>query len=272
MNMNTSNDKKHIYQAKWPNENDLIEWTDTENSTWHQLITRQMKIIENRACKEFIAGLEQLNLPIDRIPQLPDINHQLAKTGWSMQAVSGTILVNEFFSMLKNKVFPVANFIRIPEELDYLSQPDVFHELFGHAPLLLNQTYADFMQWYGEIALQLSNNPRKRFSRLFWYTIEFGLIQTSHGIRILGGGILSSHQETLSCLNQDPNHMPQRKPFNLKHILQSEYDYKVIQAIYFILESMEQLYKLQNNKEIKEIIEMINKDQDDNQHNTFINC
>ena len=253
------------YNAKWPDHNGHIHWSNTENETWHQLITRQNKIVQNRACDEFIAGLNELQLPMDTVPQLSSVNKTLKKTGWEMVPVSGTVLINEFFTLLKNKKFPVANFIRVPKELDYLQQPDVFHELFGHAPLLLNSVYANFMQWYGNMALEFSPLKRKILSRLFWYTIEFGLLQTSRGLRIFGGGILSSYAETLFSLESTE---PQRFPFALSKVLKTDYDYKHIQPSYFILENMEQLFKLQADQSLLRMIE----NDDSAVQDTFINC
>ena len=130
------------YKAKWPDAEGIIHWSDEENSTWKYLYERQMKLIGDMACDEFCEGLDLLNFSADQVPQLNDVNQVLERTGWRMVPVSGTIPVTEFFSLLKHKQFPVANFIRVMDEVDYLTQPDVFHELFGHAPLLTHQVYA----------------------------------------------------------------------------------------------------------------------------------
>lgn len=253
------------YVAKWPNKKGDIEWDAVENNTWTQLITRQNDVVQNRACDEYLEGLHALQLPKNSVPQLSQVNTILKKTGWEMIPVNGTVLITEFFTLLKNRKFPVANFIRIPEELDYLQQPDVFHELFGHGPLLLNQLYADFMQWYGNMALQFSPKKRKVLSRLFWYMIEFGLLKTKNGLRIFGGGILSSFAETVFCLESDK---PKRIPFDLKTVLKTDYDYKHIQPNYFILNSLDELFKLQSDPLLVELI-----DKDDSEiHDTFINC
>ncbi len=253
------------YVPKWPDKNGMIDWSDTENKTWRQLIIRQNKIVQDRACDAFMTGLHTLQLPIDAVPQLSTVNIVLKKTGWEMVPVAGTVLINEFFTLLKNRKFPVANFIRVPEELDYLQQPDVFHELFGHAPLLLNPLYADFMQWYGKMALAFSAKKRKILSRLFWYTIEFGLLKTSKGVRIFGGGILSSFAETQFSLESDK---PKRFPFDLHQVLRTDYDYKNIQPHYFTLESLDQLFKLQSDPLLLELMDI----DDDGIQDTFINC
>lgn len=253
------------YTAKWPDHTGFIAWTETENNTWKTLISRQYETVQNRACDEYLAGLIELQLPHDRVPQLHEVNKILKKTHWEMVPVHGTVLITEFFTMLKNRQFPVANFIRTPEELDYLQQPDVFHEFFGHGPLLLNPIYANFMQWYGSMALECSGKKRKILSRLFWYTIEFGLLQTSNGLRIFGGGILSSYAETLFSLESDK---PTRLPFNIETVLKTDYDYQVIQPNYFILENLTQLFELQSSVLLRQL-----SDIDDNTaQETFINC
>jgi len=250
--------KKEKYIAKWPDSNNIIQWTDIENQTWQTLSERQHVTIKDRACDEFIVGLQELDMPTNRVPQLQDLNKKLAKTSWEMVAVAGTVYVDEFFTMLKNRKFPVANFIRVPEELDYLSQPDVFHEYFGHGPLLMNQQYADFIQWYGEMALKLSKKQRQRFSRFFWYTIEFGLVNTTSGLRVLGAGILSSHKETISSLGESPSEIPAYAPFDLKETLTREYDYTVVQDKYFVLDGIDQLYNLRDSANT---IKMITSDE-----------
>ncbi|MCX7120493.1 MAG: phenylalanine 4-monooxygenase [Gammaproteobacteria bacterium] len=253
------------YTAKWPDKNGLIHWSDTENKTWHTLITRQNEAVKNRACDQYLDGLAALKLPQDTVPQLSDVNKILKKTNWEMIPVHGTVLISAFFTMLKNRQFPVANFIRTPEELDYLQQPDVFHELFGHGPLLLNPLYADFMAWYGAMALECSPKKRKILSRLFWYTIEFGLINNKGGLRILGGGILSSYAETLFSLESDK---PQRYPFDINKVLRTDYDYQSIQPNYFILNNLEQLFELQSDALLMQLKDI---DEGDVQK-TFINC
>jgi len=253
------------YIAKWPNEKGVIDWLSTENETWQVLIKRQNEIVKNRACDEFMIGLDELQLSPNSVPQLSSVNKRLKKTGWEMVPVNGTVLLNEFFTLLQNRKFPVANFIRVPEELDYLEQPDVFHELFGHAPLLLNQTYADFMQWYGNMALGFSPKKRKILSRLFWYTIEFGLMQTAGGLRILGGGILSSYAETVFSLESD---VPKRFPFDLSQVLKTDYDYKNIQPNYFVLRNLEELFQLQSDPLLLQLMDI----DDEAVQDTFVIC
>ena len=139
-------------------------------------------------------------------------------TGWSVVPVPAMIKPEQFFELLANKKFPAATFIRTPEDLDYLQEPDIFHEFFGHCPMITYQPFADFMQTYGKLALLAKTEHRSFLSRLFWFTVEFGLIQTDQGVRCYGGGILSSKNETVYAVESD---IPQRKPFDLIEVLRT---------------------------------------------------
>ena len=233
------------YIAKKPDKNGIIDFTAEENETWRILIERQMKVIQNRACDEFLDGLKKLNFPHDRVPQCAEVSKALnAATGWSVVPVDALIPLKEFFRLLANRQFPAASFIRIRAELDYLQEPDIFHEYFGHCPLLMNQAYADFVQWYGETVLQTSKEVQTLLGRLFWFTIEFGLIQTTKGMRVYGGGILSSFEETVYALESK---LPERFPFDVKTVLNTSYRYDEIQKAYFVINDLADLFKLKTN-------------------------
>jgi phenylalanine-4-hydroxylase len=244
------------YFAKQPDKNGFIHFTHEENLTWQLLMERQLKVVEQRACDEFVLGLKKLNFRKDRVPQCVEVSEILkAETGWSVVPVPALIPLSQFFNLLANRQFPAASFIRVREELDYLQEPDIFHELFGHCPMLTHQGYADFIQWYGDAALHTDKKIQSILGRLFWFTIEFGLLQTPDGMRIYGGGILSSFSETLYALE---SHEPQRKPFNLLHVLNKSYRYDVIQDCYFYLNNLDELFRLKSNT-IIEIAERIAK-------------
>ena len=150
-------------------------------------------MLKGRACDEFIRGLALLNLPNDRVPQLHEINAVLASTtGWQVVQVPALINFDSFFKLLANKQFPVATFIRSNEDFDYLQEPDVFHEIFGHCPLLTDPAFAHFTHTYGKLGYAASPKERQYLARLYWFTVEFGLVKTADGLRIYGGGILSS--------------------------------------------------------------------------------
>lgn len=244
--------KLHKYKPKPVNAAGRRVYTDIENQTWHQLITRQKKHIQKRACAEFISGVEQLNLPQSHVPDICDLSEVLEQTHWRLKAVEGTVTETEFFKLLAQRHFPVATFIRIPQQLDYLQQPDIFHEIFGHCPLLLHPPYADFVSWYGQFALQASPMARIILCRLFWFTIEFGLMQTVDGLRIYGGGILSSYQETTSSL--DPS-QSEHRPFDIESMLNQSYDYTCIQPVYYTLSSWDDLYSIMNRE--REVLAMV---------------
>lgn len=230
------------YTAKTADVNGLIHFTEEENETWHILISRQQEVIKQRACQEFIDGLEKLNLPTDHVPQCQEVSAVLQRTtGWSVQPVAALIPIEEFFSLLANKKFPAATFIRTREDLDYLQEPDIFHEYFGHCPLITHQTYADFLQWYGKFALSTDAHSRALLARLFWFTIEFGLIKNLDAMRIYGGGILSSKAESIYALDSEK---PKHKPLLVLDAMRTPYRYDVIQPIYFFIESFADLYQL----------------------------
>lgn len=234
--------KQSKYVSKMPDEHGVIAWTDEENSIWHDLVSRQLKIIDGKACDEYMAGYELLNLPSDRIPQLAEINKVLAETtGWQVTQVPALIPFDEFFRLLANKQFPVATFIRSREEFDYLQEPDIFHEIFGHCPLLTNPAFAHFTHQYGRLGYAATPKERVYLARLYWFTVEFGLLETANGLRIYGGGILSSPGETIYSLESD---IPERKPLKAIDALRTPYRIDIMQPIYYTLKSVNQLFEI----------------------------
>lgn len=230
------------YVSKTPNEQGYIDYTHEENGTWEILYTRQLEIIKNRACTEFLDGLQTLNMSKSQIPQLPDINEKLAAlTGWSVERVPALIGFEQFFGLLADRKFPAATFIRRREDLDYIKEPDIFHELFGHCPLLTNQDYADFSQHYGKLGLAATPAQRIMLARLYWFTIEFGLVKSAQGLKIYGGGILSSKEE--SCYSLE-SHSPSRQPMNILDIFRTHYRIDELQKHYFIIEQLSDLQQI----------------------------
>lgn len=231
------------YVAKLPDANGYIDYTDQENDTWRTLYERMMTIIDRYACPEFIDGLTKLNITAEHIPQLPEINDKLfALTGWGVVPVPALIPLDEFFTLLASKRFPAATFIRIPEELDYVQEPDIFHELFGHCPLLTNQAFADFTQRYGELALSMNDADRSLLQRFYWFTVEFGLIKTNKGMRNYGGGILSSFSETQYAIDSEK---AKREPLgDGVEAIRTPYRIDILQPIYYYIESFKQLYDI----------------------------
>lgn len=237
--------KASSYVSRQPDPQGYVDYPKEEHETWKILYQRQRKIIENRACDEFIEGLDLLSISDSEIPQLPAINKKLGQmTGWNVAAVPALIGFKEFFQLLANKKFPVATFIRRREDLDYLQEPDIFHEIFGHCPLLTNQSYADFSQHYGKLGLDASKQDRVMLARLYWFTIEFGLLNTAQGLRIYGGGILSSKEETIYALeSQKPNRvaLDLTSPVDA---LRTDYRIDELQKNYFIIDQLSDLQAL----------------------------
>jgi phenylalanine-4-hydroxylase len=186
--------------------------------------------------------LKTLNLPLDKIPQINDINTILQKeTGWTVLNVPAIIPANKFFELLANKQFPVASFIRIPEEFDYLEEPDLFHEIFGHCPLLTNPLYANFMEWYGKLALDMPPKDRNLLFRLFWFTIEFGLIKQKDSYKAYGGGILSSPKETVHATEGKEVF---RSPLDVLTALRTPFRIDIMQPLYYYIDKFEDLFEL----------------------------
>lgn len=245
------------YVSRIPDENGFIDWSDDEHDTWHQLITRQLSCIKGTACDEYIDGLEKLNLPTDRIPQLSEVSEVLkASTGWECAPVPALIGFGEFFRLLSEKKFPVATFIRSKEEFDYLQEPDIFHEIFGHCPLLTNSSFANYTEAYGKMGLNATKEQRVFLARLYWFTVEFGLLNTKNGLRVYGGGIISSPSETQYALHDES---VERKPLtvdNVIDVLRTPYRIDIMQPIYFMLNKVSDLDDIRKY-EIEEIMAMV---------------
>lgn len=249
--------EKQPYLSHQPDSQGHIHYSDDENAMWQALLTRQAKQIPNRACSAYLEGLEKLNLPSTHIPQLHDIDEILqATTGWQTAAVPALISFGKFFKLLANKRFPVATFIRRFEDMDYIEEPDIFHEIVGHCPLLTHPAFAAFNETYGKLGLDASKEERWFLARLYWFTIEFGLVG-SHpdNRRIYGGGILSSPSETVYALNgsdtlhqsnhqQQPQNQPEHRAFDLLDVLRTPYRIDHIQPIYYVIDDLDALFDI----------------------------
>jgi phenylalanine-4-hydroxylase len=233
---------KTSYVSKYPDEQGTIHWTTDENNTWSKLIHRQTEVVKTHACEEFLEGLDRIGFTKDRVPQHSEINHRLKDfTGWRVEIVPALIPAREFFSLLADKKFPAASFIRIPEELDYIQEPDIFHEFFGHVPLLTFKDYAQFMEEFGKLALSVPPEDRRRLFRLFWFTIEFGLLRSGEGVKAYGGGMLSSIHETIYCVDSP---VPKRYPFEALAALRTPYRIDIPQPLYYVLDKFSDLFKI----------------------------
>ncbi|MCX7116703.1 MAG: phenylalanine 4-monooxygenase [Legionellales bacterium] len=228
------------YVAHQPNAQGMIDYSPAENRIWQSLFERQNQLLPGRACDEFLLGLQSLGLTAFHIPQLPDVSRCLrTQTGWEVVPVPALISARSFFELLSQRRFPAATFIRCEEELDYVQEPDVFHELFGHCPMLTNTVYADFVHQYARLVLEFPEQDWALLQRFFWFTVEFGLIQTKEGLRAYGGGILSSIQETVYSVESDS---AMRVFFDPVVVFRTPYRIDILQPIYFVISSYDQLY------------------------------
>lgn len=215
-------------------------YSAAEHDRWDRLLARQKKILQGRACDEFLQAAETLRLSRGGIPDFERLSDHLEKlTGWRVVPVADLVPDEIFFEHLANKRFPAGAFIRPEEEFDYIEEPDVFHDVFGHVPMLANPVFADFMQAYGEGGLKaLGSGQLHNLARLYWYTVEFGLIETEVGLRIYGAGILSSPQESVFSL-EDAS--PNRIRFDLTRLMRTNYRIDDFQESYFVIESFDEL-------------------------------
>jgi phenylalanine-4-hydroxylase len=224
----------------------LHRYGAVDHAVWNQLYTRQTALLKGRVCEAFLAGVERLNLSAERVPSFAAINAQLTPaTGWEIVAVPGLVPEQVFFEHLANRRFPVTWWMRRPDQLDYLQEPDCFHDLFGHVPLLINPVFADYMQAYGHAALAADNaGALPLLARLYWYTVEFGLIRDAanpNGVQIYGAGIVSSKGETLYSLESAA---PNRLGFDLERVMRTRYRIDTFQKTYFVLDDFAQLFEL----------------------------
>ena len=226
--------------ADWTIPQGWEAYTDEEHRTWLTLYDRQLKVLPGRACEAFLHGLEALDLRGEGVPDFTRISERLqALTGWRVVAVPGLVPDEVFFDHLANRRFPAGAFIRKPHELDYLQEPDVFHDVFGHVPMLTDPTFADYMAAYGRggaRALQLGR--LHNLARLYWYTVEFGLMQSAEGLRIYGAGIVSSRAESVFSLEDDS---PNRIAFDLERVMRTRYRIDDFQQVYFVIPSLDEL-------------------------------
>lgn len=250
-NSSPSAPTKEPYVSHTPDSIGFIQYSQPENEMWHALLSRQEKQIPNRACPEYLGGLEKLNLPQNNIPQLSDIDEVLQNTtGWQTAAVPALISFGKFFKLLANKQFPVATFIRRPEDMDYIQEPDIFHEIVGHCPLLTHPAFAAFNETYGKLGLEASKEERVFLARMYWFTIEFGLVgRNSDERRIYGGGILSSPSETVYALSGEPEY----REFDLIDVLRTPYRIDHIQPIYYVIDDLDTLFDIANSDVMSEV-------------------
>ena len=219
-------------------DQNFAAYTEADHDTWRLLARRQRELLQGRIAEEFLRGLDQLGIGEAGIPDFRIMNDTLrAATGWEIVAVPGLVPDLAFFRLLADRKFPAGFWIRKPEQIDYIEEPDIFHDVFGHVPLIMRPVYADYLEAYGRAGLAAAERGAlKRLARLYWYTVEFGLAQTAEGLRIVGAGIASSPSETIFAL-ESPS--PNRVAFDLGRVMRTRYRIDDFQETYFVLDGVE---------------------------------
>jgi phenylalanine-4-hydroxylase len=230
-------------RADWTIDQGWENYSAQEHAVWKTLYERQMKLLPGRACDEFVAGMRALPIGADQIPDFRRLSDVLMKqTGWQVVAVPGLVPDDVFFEHLANRRFPSGQFIRRPDQLDYLQEPDVFHDVFGHVPMLMNPAIADYIQAYGEGGLRANKlGTLGNLARVYWYTVEFGLVEQKEGLRIYGAGIASSYTESIFAVDDAS---PNRIRFDLERVMRTKYRIDDFQETYFAVRNLEELLDL----------------------------
>ncbi|MGH7094187.1 MAG: phenylalanine 4-monooxygenase [Stellaceae bacterium] len=231
------------HRADWTIDQGWERYTPAEHGVWRTLYERQAKLLPGRACAEFLAGLRDLEIAADSIPDFRRLSDLLMRrTGWQVVAVPGLVPPEVFFEHLASRRFPAGQFIRRADQLDYIEEPDVFHDLFGHVPMLLHPVLADYLQAYGKGGLRAQRlGALDQLSRVYWFTIEFGLVAQQGGLRLYGAGIVSSFAETRFALD-DPS--PNRLGFDLARVMRTRYRIDDFQESYFVVDALDDLLHL----------------------------
>ena len=227
----------------WTIDQGWHNYTPQEHAVWKTLFERQSKLLPGRACDEFVRGMQDLPIGPDQIPNFEQLSETLSqRTGWQIVAVPGLVPDDVFFEHLAHRRFPAGHFIRKPHELDYLEEPDVFHDVFGHVPMLMNPAIADYIQAYGEGGLRAKRlGVLEKLARVYWYTVEFGLVKQPGGLRVYGAGIASSATETVFSVEDDS---PNRVAFDLERVMRTNYRIDDFQESYFVLDNLNDLLEL----------------------------
>lgn len=230
-------------RADWTIDQGWDRYTAQEHGVWKTLFERQSRLLLGRACDEFVSGMADLPMGADQIPDFRRLSDTLMqRTGWQVVAVPGLVPDEVFFEHLANRRFPAGQFIRKPHQLDYLEEPDVFHDVFGHVPMLMNPAIADYIQAYGVGGLRAQQlGVLNKLARAYWYTVEFGLVQQKDGLRIYGAGIASSAAESVFALDDAS---PNRIRFDLERVMSTNYRIDDFQETYFVIDSLDELLDL----------------------------
>lgn len=239
--MNPATTQLHIAES-FLIQQDWNAYTPDQHAVWADLVNRRMPQLEEHACEEYLAGFHQIGLREDTIPNLTEVNRRLGpRTGWNATPVSGFLPPDAFFEMLAARQFPTTTWLRKRESLEYTPEPDIFHDVFGHVPMHAHPVFANFLQQYGRVCATLMHDKDKleRMGRLFWFTVEFGVIRQKGTIKLYGSGLISSHGESTHVINKGPK----IRDFDLDAVLNQEFLVSEMQKVLYAVESFDQIYE-----------------------------
>jgi phenylalanine-4-hydroxylase len=225
---------------------DWAAYTPEQHAVWAELVRRRMPQLNEYACSEYLDGFDQIGLREDSIPNLAEVNKRLGpRTGWNATPVSGFLPPDAFFEMLAARQFPTTTWLRSRDSLEYTPEPDIFHDVFGHVPMHAHPVFADFLQEYGRVCARLTDKDQlERMGRLFWFTVEFGVIRQNGVIKLYGSGLISSHGESNYVIEgAKSGHGPEIRDFNLEQVLNQEFLVSEMQKVLYAVESFEQIYE-----------------------------
>lgn len=243
--MNQATTQLHIAE-RFLIQQDWEAYTAEQHAVWAELVRRRMPQLEEHACQEYLGGFHQIGLHEDSIPNLAEVNKRLGpRTGWNATPVSGFLPPDAFFEMLAARQFPTTTWLRKRESLEYTPEPDIFHDVFGHVPMHAHPVFANFLQQYGRVCLRLIEDKDKleRMGRLFWFTVEFGVIRQKGEIKLYGSGLISSHGESTHVINRATEGGPEIRDFDLDAVLNQQFLVSEMQKVLYAVESFDQIYE-----------------------------
>lgn len=243
--MNQATTQLHIAE-RYLIQQDWDAYTPEQHAVWAELVRRRMPQLEEHACQEYLDGFHQIGLREDSIPNLAEVNKRLGpRTGWNATPVSGFLPPDAFFEMLAARQFPTTTWLRKRESLEYTPEPDIFHDVFGHVPMHAHPVFADFLQQYGRVCLGLVGDKDKleRMGRLFWFTVEFGVIRQKGEIKLYGSGLISSHGESTHVINRATEGGPEIRNFDLDAVLNQQFLVSEMQKVLYAVESFDEIYE-----------------------------
>ena len=226
-------------------QQDWNAYTPEQHATWAELVSRRMPQLRQHACREYLDGFEQIGLQEDSLPNLTEISRRLGpRTGWQSTPVSGFLPADAFFEMLSARLFPTTTWLRSRDSMEYTPEPDIFHDVFGHVPMHAHPVFADFLQHYGKVCAALKNeDDLERMGRLFWFTVEFGVIRQGGEIKVYGSGLISSHGECTNVVEPESGNGPEIRDFNLEQVLDQEFSTGEMQKVLYAVDSFDQIYE-----------------------------